>query len=109
MFEDRNHNSINRHILSGFGDIQLADPSNNQWQEHIFGETATVYENLDFDGWHLDQLGDRGTLYNYEVIELIWERHTRIFLFLLKIVFLGKSWFLMRLTSMNNRTFWNLL
>ena len=66
MFEDRNHRDINRHILSGFGDIQLADPSNEDWQEHIFGETATVYENLDFDGWHLDQLGDRGNLYNYE-------------------------------------------
>lgn len=65
MFEDRNHNDVNRHILSGFGDIQLADPSSKGWQEHIFGETASVYENLDFDGWHLDQLGDRGTLYNY--------------------------------------------
>ena len=66
MFNDRHHNSVDRHILSGFGDIQLADPSNKDWQEHIFEETATVYENLNFDGWHLDQLGNRGTLYNYE-------------------------------------------
>ncbi len=70
MFNDRTHNSIDRHILSGFGDIQLTDPANKEWQEHIFGETATVYENLDFDGWHLDQLGNRGTVYNYEGYEI---------------------------------------
>lgn len=91
MFEDRNHNSINRHILSGFGDIQLTDPSNKDWQEHIFGETATVYENLDFDGWHLDQLGNRGTLYNYEGYRIDLGDAYKDFLVSLENLFPGKK------------------
>lgn len=65
IFKDRNHNVADMHRLEGLGDILLTDPSNEEWQEYIFEETSKVYGNLDFDGWHLDQLGDRGTLYDY--------------------------------------------
>lgn len=66
MFKDRFNNNADRHSLGDFGDILLTDPSNDEWQEYIFNQTSTVYENLNFDGWHLDQLGDRGRLYDFE-------------------------------------------
>jgi dextranase len=66
MYKDRFHNNADRHGLGDFGDILLTDPANKEWQEYIFNETAIVYENLNFDGWHLDQLGDRGRLYDFE-------------------------------------------
>jgi dextranase len=45
-------------------DIYLMDPSNKEWQEFIIQKEKEVFENLDFDGWHMDQLGDRGPLWN---------------------------------------------
>ena len=65
IYNDRTHNSVNAHSLGDLGDILITDPSNKNWQNYIFEETAIVYENIDFAGWHLDQLGDRGTVYDY--------------------------------------------
>jgi dextranase len=47
-------------------DIFLANPHNTNWQNYIFDKTAEVYEFLDFDGWHVDQLGNRGNVYDYD-------------------------------------------
>lgn len=70
IFNDRIHNSINNHSLGDLGDILIADPSNEEWQNYIFDKTAGVYSNLDFAGWHLDQLGNRGTVYDYKGYEV---------------------------------------
>ena len=70
IFNDRIHNSINKHSLGDLGDILIADPSNEEWQNYIFDKTAGVYSNLDFAGWHLDQLGNRGTVYDYKGYEV---------------------------------------
>src|SRR5690606_30697926 len=51
--------------LGDFGKILITDPGNAQWQDHIMARTAEIYEHLDFDGWHLDQLGDRGEVYDH--------------------------------------------
>ena len=47
-------------------DIFLLDPSNISWQQYISDRTNDVYSVFDFDGWHVDQLGDRGNLYRYD-------------------------------------------
>ncbi|MCG9970599.1 glycoside hydrolase family 66 protein [Christiangramia crocea] len=65
IFNDRTHNSVNKHGLGDLGDILITDPSNEEWQNYIFDEAEVVYSNLDFAGWHLDQLGNRGTVYDY--------------------------------------------
>ncbi|MCK0145327.1 glycoside hydrolase family 66 protein [Arenibacter sp. F26102] len=65
IFNDQFHNNINAHDLESFGKILVANPKNLDWQQYIFNKTNQVYTNLDFDGWHLDQLGDRGIVYDY--------------------------------------------
>lgn len=70
IFNDRTHNSINKHGLGDLGDILITDPSNEEWQNYIFDKTELVYQNLDFAGWHLDQLGNRGTVYDYNGYEV---------------------------------------
>lgn len=59
-------NNQDRHSLpsSWKSDIYLYDPSNANWQDYISERNADVYASLDFDGFHVDQLGDRGTVYD---------------------------------------------
>ncbi len=45
-------------------DLYLIDPSNTDWRNYIAGKTAEAFSALAFDGWHIDQLGDRGNVYN---------------------------------------------
>jgi len=69
LFNDAAATEVNRHFLDdnfAQSDILLLNPANPQWQAHIFEETQTIYDHLDFEGWHLDQLGDRGNVYDYE-------------------------------------------
>ncbi len=47
-------------------DIFLFDPSNAKWQEFLFEKEKLVFEHLPFDGWHVDQLGDRSKVWNPE-------------------------------------------
>lgn len=70
LYKDRLHKNADKHELGDLGDIVLADPSNDQWQQYIFDQTETVYENLDFAGWHLDQLGNRGMVYDFTGYEI---------------------------------------
>ena len=67
IYNDANHQTINKHDLDDnwASDIYLLNPSNSDWQNYIFQKTAQIYEHLGFDGWHIDQLGERGSVYNY--------------------------------------------
>jgi dextranase len=42
------------------------DPGNPEWLAYLFEEERKAFEALPFDGWHVDQLGDRGNLYTSE-------------------------------------------
>ena len=44
----------------------LLDPSNTGWQNYMINEVKNVYKYLDFDGYHMDQVGDRATRYTYD-------------------------------------------
>ncbi|XMB66074.1 glycoside hydrolase family 66 protein [Mycoplasmatota bacterium zrk1] len=44
--------------------LMIMDPSNVIWQDYIINQERNVLNYLDFDGWHIDQLGNRGVLYN---------------------------------------------
>ena len=47
-------------------DIYLMNPGNEEWQQFIIDAEKEVFQHLDFDGWHVDQLGDRGALWDGE-------------------------------------------
>lgn len=46
-------------------DIYIMDPANKGWQDYLAERNDDVYANFDFDGFHIDQLGSRGTVYDY--------------------------------------------
>lgn len=68
LYNDQNHYHKDRHELSEpfISDIYLLDPSNQQWLDFIKSQNNLVYEHLDFDGFHIDQLGNRGEAYDYQ-------------------------------------------
>ncbi len=68
LFNDSNHQNINKHDLDdnwALSDILVLNPANTLWQDYIYQKTQSIYDHLDFDGWHLDQLGNRGAVYDY--------------------------------------------
>ncbi|MCR2807164.1 glycoside hydrolase family 66 protein [Paenibacillus soyae] len=66
MFKDPLLTNQDKHPLpeSWASDILLLNPANEEWQSYLFEEEKKVFEHLPFDGWHVDQLGDRGVLYD---------------------------------------------
>ncbi len=66
IYTNTNHNQDKHSLPSGWkGDIYLMDPSNSDWQQYLADRNDDVYSCFDFDGFHIDQLGDRGTVYDY--------------------------------------------
>jgi dextranase len=67
IFKDAGHQFPDFHDLPSnwASDIYLIDHSNNNWVSYINFEMQKVFQALDFTGWHIDQLGDRGTRYRY--------------------------------------------
>lgn len=67
FFSDRNHIYPDKHDLpdTWASDIYLMNPNNELWQNHLIFETSEAFRAINFDGWHVDQLGDRGTRYDY--------------------------------------------
>ena len=68
LFKDTKHTTKDKHDLPDTwkSDIFLVDPSNKEWQKYIGDRNDDVYANFDFDGYQIDQLGDRGSLYTYD-------------------------------------------
>ncbi len=68
-YKDAGH--MNQEVLTlpqppFLSNIFLLDPSNNEWQMYLQNENKKVYQYLDFDGYHMDQLGDCGLHYTYD-------------------------------------------
>ena len=45
--------------------IYIFDPGNTGWQNYIYQQEKNVFTAYGFDGWHVDQLGNWNTMYNY--------------------------------------------
>ena len=60
--------SIDFHDLpsSWKSDIYLLNPGNEGWLEHLAERNDEVYSLLGFDGYQIDQLGPRGSVYDYD-------------------------------------------
>jgi dextranase len=67
LYKDANHASrYFYHLPSGWAsDLYFMDPSNEQWKSYLFAQEKKVFQALPFDGWHVDQVGDPGVIYNY--------------------------------------------
>jgi len=68
LFTDPNHLNKKVFMLNSSmfkSNIWLLDPSNPSWKQYIADKTNDMYKVFDFDGYHIDQLGDQGTVYNY--------------------------------------------
>ncbi|MGN6180849.1 MAG: glycoside hydrolase family 66 protein [Mucilaginibacter sp.] len=68
LYNDASHNKKNESDLPMppfKSNLYILDPSNTGWQNFLAGKTQDVFQVYNFDGWQIDQLGDRGTVYNY--------------------------------------------
>jgi len=67
IFKDREHSEKDDHHLDPpfRSSIYLTNPANSEWQNYIASRHKDVYNVFDFDGYHIDQLGNRGNVYDY--------------------------------------------
>ena len=76
MYTNTSRTNIDKFVLPKppfISDILFTDPSNVEWQNFLNQENRKVYSVYEFDGYHMDQVGNRDkTLYRYsgEVINL---------------------------------------
>jgi dextranase len=68
LYKDAAHqNPFALRLPAGWAsDLYFMNPANPAWRDYIFSSTAAVFEALDFDGWHVDQIGDLGVLYTFD-------------------------------------------
>ncbi len=67
-YKDRNHSQKDMHDLNVppfRSDLYLVDPNLDAWNDYLAARTDEVYAVFDFDGFHIDQLGNRGAVYDY--------------------------------------------
>lgn len=67
LYKDQSHSKKDCLNLSSDwkSDIYLTDPNNTDWQKYLAAQNKDVYEHFDFDGYHIDQVGNRGTVYDF--------------------------------------------
>lgn len=67
LFKDQQKNAHDYHPLPDEwkSDVFLVNPANFEWQTYLINQQKNVYNALSFDGWHIDQLGPRGNVYDY--------------------------------------------
>ena len=70
LYKDASHGTKDSHNLpSGWkSNIYLVDPANVAWQKYMAERNDDIYFNFAFDGFQMDQLGKRSTLYDYSGI-----------------------------------------
>ena len=67
LYKDQSHSKKDCLNMSSEwkSDIYLTDPNNTDWQKYLAAQNKDVYEHFDFDGYHIDQVGNRGTVYDF--------------------------------------------
>lgn len=67
-YKDASHTQKDKHELPKpyfKSDIFVMDAGNTSWQQYLAAKNADVYATVPFDGYHVDALGDRGSLYTF--------------------------------------------
>jgi dextranase len=67
MYKDESHSTVDALTLpSGWkSNITLVNPGNTAWQDYFARKVSDVYKTFDFDGFHIDQVGNRDPEYDY--------------------------------------------
>ena len=67
LFYDQSHNNQVNYVLpaSWASNLQVENPANTSWQQYIFANEDSLFKAIPFDGWHVDQLGSQGAVYDY--------------------------------------------
>ena len=66
IYEDAAHtNQFDVDFGDGSTYLYMFDPANANWQNYIFGEYADAVDTALFDGIHVDQMGQRNNVYDY--------------------------------------------
>jgi len=94
MYKNTAHTEMDGFILPKppfKSDIFFTDPSNKEWQQYIAAKNNDVYQVYNFDGYHVDQVGDRGTVYNYDGKKVDLAATFNSFLTAMKAVHPGKK------------------
>lgn len=67
LFKDASHSQKDSHHLDPpfRSSIYLTNPANLEWLDYLANRHKEVYEVFAFDGFHIDQLGYRGDVYDY--------------------------------------------
>lgn len=67
IYKDATQTTKDFHDLpdSWLSDIYVLNPADINWQKYIVEKTKFAIDKLGFDGFHMDQLGGRGTVYDY--------------------------------------------
>ena len=68
LYRDQEHREKDNHHLDPpfRSSIYLTNPGNSEWQAYLAARHDDVYRVFNFDGYHIDQLGNRGTVYDYD-------------------------------------------
>lgn len=68
IYNDNTHTNRDFFALSSpfLSNLYLLDPGNTGWQNYMVTQTQNVYNHTGFDGYHMDQVGDRGIKYRYD-------------------------------------------
>lgn len=68
IYKDQNHTKIDKFELSApfKSNILFVDPANTNWQNYLAKKNEDVYKVYNFDGFHIDQVGNRGKVYRYD-------------------------------------------
>lgn len=68
LYKDNHHGEKHYHELDSKGgksDIQFLNPGNGDWQAYLSMRNSEIYDNLQFDGFQVDQIGSLGSTYDY--------------------------------------------
>lgn len=67
MYKDQHHaEKVFLNLSAPFkSNIYLTNPGNTSWQKYLAAKTQDMYDVYAFDGFHVDQVGDLGTHYDY--------------------------------------------
>lgn len=87
LFKDTHHQQKDKHDLPNnyfWSDIYLVNPGNTAWQNYLIEQNNAVYATYPFDGYQIDQLGDRGHLYDYAGNRVVLAEHFADFITAMK-------------------------
>ena len=67
IYSDQNHQNPITYTLPATwaSNLQVENSADTGWQNYLFANEKRLFQTLPFDGWHVDQLGSQGIVYDY--------------------------------------------